>query len=976
MADFSLEERFPDMKPIRSPPSLWTVYGFGTMAYGARDHDPETGTYVKTVYLTALFVPVLALGAYRVANALEGGWYFLGKVRISGPARLWNSVLLASVLVGVGLFFWIRHTSSPDYVAGQKLAEAARLAEAKQVGRAARLYAEVATGDSKHAREAADKLNALLDLPASAAPPEEAAEAVKAAVGLSARRLDQFPRLYERGVQLAEGYAGDRPRGALLVLDALAPVAPDPAQLAEKQAAVLEKLIAAEPDNLDNVVRLALAHEARKDLDRCEKLLAPLAGKLGDTEGARALGVIWLRKPGKLDDAERLLTAYTGPRLDKLKGVVRTLRDTQRALEERVIAELRSRKAEGFDYRRHQLAGKDEQHRMVDEYIFAKIKEDEGVRAARAAVLREQKVVAAALDLGLALLQRAQGGVTEGRHDLLLRAEKTFLAVREAAGPGDEVTLNLGEVYYWLGKQAEGKKLFTQLLRDRGEDGQVALRVAGALRRVGESSEARRLAEKVHALGKQPLDREIAADLRATLFTDLDDQIQWLKRANPKVPGTGARLSSALGQKAAQEGNDEEAIRHYREAARVYEGLPQEVSTLNNAALVHMQIFYVSGDKEEFLRASRLLDKALAREPGDSILVRNAASFALDAAAQDVAGEALDLKALRGLSPLQLLPYLYEDQAGRDRLAARLRKHPALDRAVGHLERVLLLAPRDAVAPSLLWVVHLTTQDLPALRRLEERVRTADLDLERARQQVLDNYRGKDLEKQRADHATRVAQARKTVKAARKVGGATQGAAAAELARELGRADGLELPLDADEPVRLAEEAVKVAPSQGTRSNLVSALLLRAGRALAVSNKEYGAWVKKTRRALGHNSLIALALADGGGPGAAALKNADVRRVLKLELAWGRAFPDEGHPWAWAVLHRSYPEEGARLVKAAGGDEAGRLGRALEARLSPLSAQGALLRHWALQMAGNEAEAREVLRRAAKAGSPLPFAVK
>ena len=75
MSDFDLEHKFPDLKPIRTSPSLFTINGFGLSVYGARDHDEETNTYVKTHCVCALFIPVLALGAYRVSEA-EEGWHF------------------------------------------------------------------------------------------------------------------------------------------------------------------------------------------------------------------------------------------------------------------------------------------------------------------------------------------------------------------------------------------------------------------------------------------------------------------------------------------------------------------------------------------------------------------------------------------------------------------------------------------------------------------------------------------------------------------------------------------------------------------------------------------------------------------------------------------------------------------------------------------------------------------------------------
>src|SRR5262249_37633994 len=166
---------------------------------------------------------------------------------------------------------------------------------------------------------------------------------------------------------------------------------------------------------------------------------------------------------------------------------------------------------------------------------------------------------------------------------------------------------------------------------------------------------------------------------------------------------------------------------------------------------------------------------------------------------------------------------------------------------------------------------------------------------------------------------------RKALEAARKAGGATKAVAAAELVQELARADGLELPVDGDELVRLAEEADRAASSRGTRASLISALLVRAGRGLAGQDKGYAALSAKTRRALGHGYLLALVLSGEVGPREAALKNADVRRALDLERQEVKAFPDEAGPWAWALLRGPHPEEAAAIARAARADEAGRL---------------------------------------------------
>ena len=95
-----LRERFPDMQPIHSAPSLSTFNGIGTSVFGRRNVDEETGTHVKTLCVCFLFAPIFALRAYRVADGPgERGWAFLGRHSLSGFARSWNCLVLSAVLV-------------------------------------------------------------------------------------------------------------------------------------------------------------------------------------------------------------------------------------------------------------------------------------------------------------------------------------------------------------------------------------------------------------------------------------------------------------------------------------------------------------------------------------------------------------------------------------------------------------------------------------------------------------------------------------------------------------------------------------------------------------------------------------------------------------------------------------------------------------------------------------------------------------
>src|SRR6516225_3085693 len=127
MSDIDLASKFPDMRPLKKVPSLVFINGCGTTVYGTRDYDDETGTYVTTHCFCLLLVPVVALGAYRVAR--DGPtWFFLGRVPLSTFARLWNSLVFGALLLAVGLVGWHFYSDTPEYRAGRRLAEADRAA--------------------------------------------------------------------------------------------------------------------------------------------------------------------------------------------------------------------------------------------------------------------------------------------------------------------------------------------------------------------------------------------------------------------------------------------------------------------------------------------------------------------------------------------------------------------------------------------------------------------------------------------------------------------------------------------------------------------------------------------------------------------------------------------------------------------------------------------------------------------------------
>src|SRR5689334_4365048 len=100
------------MTPGVSAPTMFRINGCGVAMYGSRDSDAKTGTYVSTWCLCFLFIPVLALRAYRVARAMNGGWYFIGREPLSGVAKLWNLILILAIGGTIASVQYLSHTGS------------------------------------------------------------------------------------------------------------------------------------------------------------------------------------------------------------------------------------------------------------------------------------------------------------------------------------------------------------------------------------------------------------------------------------------------------------------------------------------------------------------------------------------------------------------------------------------------------------------------------------------------------------------------------------------------------------------------------------------------------------------------------------------------------------------------------------------------------------------------------------------------
>lgn len=115
------EELLEAPRPLTSAPALWRVNGCGQALYGSRDHQPD-GSYVATLCICLLFIPLIPIRAYRLWEESDG-YRFQSIVPLSGfakAARLLVVAALGLTVVGVGLS---SHYGSDGYKAGVLLDE-------------------------------------------------------------------------------------------------------------------------------------------------------------------------------------------------------------------------------------------------------------------------------------------------------------------------------------------------------------------------------------------------------------------------------------------------------------------------------------------------------------------------------------------------------------------------------------------------------------------------------------------------------------------------------------------------------------------------------------------------------------------------------------------------------------------------------------------------------------------------------------
>ena len=166
------------------------------------------------------------------------------------------------------------------------------------------------------------------------------------------------------------------------------------------------------------------------------------------------------------------------------------------------------------------------------------------------------------------------------------------------------------------------------------------------LRAVGSQAEARALAEEAYESAKTQNDRFAAAYLRALIFKDIDDQITWLEKADPKEGYIQIELNCARGKKALQQGDKTQAASFIRTAIGGYKKQARSSVSLNNQGLAYFDLYEATGNLADHRQGLALLEEAILMDPGNSILIHNTMYFLLSRAVMDIVGDSIHTEVL------------------------------------------------------------------------------------------------------------------------------------------------------------------------------------------------------------------------------------------------------------------------------------------------------------------------------------------
>ena len=898
----NIKDIHPDLEPINGAPSLFSFYGCGLKLFGNRDYSAETQSSIKTLYFSLFYIPLIPLKAYRVVQDGKR-FYFLGKVPVSKTARNGS---LATVAVGALAIFGFggqQYLSSDNYKFGKTVTAAETATAEARYADAMGLYKTIYDDSGSYRSKARDAMAEIM-APAklSSVPTGELANVLETynTFGVSPLpRMDEG--IYEMALERVKTADRTEPVSLHKLLHGTEDLKDDGEDLSELDAALVAKINAADPTNLEAAVEIAEPSFYANDLETVKRVLDPVKDKLGDSEGARMLAQIYISE-GRTTEAYPLLSDYTSARLETFQKAEARLDSVTESLWDSEFFKLQNGLAPDAFYEAYDKAPKTEQQLMVDTHLSEAVYNKPKYLDALKVYQESAAVVPVAMDFGVLQLRRAEGLSSQAERNAELEAaEKTFLSIKGAAGDSDEYKVYLGQVYFWLGKQDEGQALFDEVLEANGRSSESLLSIALTLRSLGKTGLAEELTQEAYENAADDKTRYNAANVMNLLSSSLEDKVKWLERSDPNAASVQASLKETKGQIAANEGDTKSAIKYFREAIQHSETLPDNAVTFNNRALTYFAIHGVTGDRADFKKGADLMSEAVSQRADDSILLGNAADTLLTSSLYEVLPDTLQFDKLQSRPSPSDLSYFYRDAAEKARVISDLKANADFNTATEYLERTILLAPNNVDNYTTLGSLYFFLDDTDALESLGSRMAENQIDISTNASLYEEYLQSDSSEDDLAKLKARETRIRDQM-TQNGLNVQTKGALQFALSRNLQSQVMAGEESRMMESVQLAKQAARTLPSSRTESQYAAQLMSQASLEASAKFPAYKSLRDKWGKAYSDSYLVGLVMGEGGEVSDWFKNNAAFKQSIQIERDALKKFPESTSPYDWAMF--------------------------------------------------------------------------
>ncbi|MEQ9497400.1 MAG: hypothetical protein RIT81_11085 [Deltaproteobacteria bacterium] len=324
---------------------------------------------------------------------------------------------------------------------------------------------------------------------------------------------------------------------------------------------------------------------------------------------------------GRLDEAEVILEHLLAARASRYRAARQAWEQQAEQLENNLITRLRNGTAPRDLMQKLNTSDEAAGRKLAWDWIRDELsKNPQLVKLAQQGEVLSD-VVPTSLMLGSVLLRRASALEGDEREQVLGRAERAYLVVREEASGLPTFHIGLGQVFHRLGKHEDGEAELKRVLEEA--DGRLALAVAGVYRELGMYGRSTEVATQVYE-GSDPQARYAAASTLALIAATVEERETWLKRADPKDESVQVRLRELRARRSMREGRCDEAERELAQVFAWYaKATKVDSSAANNGALTSMRRFECSGDIKHLKRAIAMLERAARLEPESGIVLSN-----------------------------------------------------------------------------------------------------------------------------------------------------------------------------------------------------------------------------------------------------------------------------------------------------------------------------------------------------------------